>query len=122
MNLSFIYTELISNLNSATIRTDDPYEAIKLSIGKNPVKVESGIEPTGFAPDSEYSYISLHFDVIAEWEKGKLHQLEMLHAEGDSHDSDAEYDSPKQMSQSDRDSTYKPPNDVHDSRETAVWP
>lgn len=122
MNLSFIYTELISNLNSATIRTDDPYEAIKLSIGKNPVKVESGIEPTGFAPDSGYSYISLHFDVIAEWEKGKLHQLEMLHAEGDSHDSDAEYDSPEQMRQGNWHTSNKPPDHIHDSRETSVWP
>ena len=39
LNLSFIYTELTSYLNSSIIRTDDPYEAIKLSIGRNPVKV-----------------------------------------------------------------------------------
>ncbi|MDE7345735.1 MAG: hypothetical protein K2N48_03225 [Muribaculaceae bacterium] len=39
VNLSFIYTELTGYLNSSTIRTDDPYEAIKLTIGKNPVKV-----------------------------------------------------------------------------------
>ena len=39
INLSFIYTELTSYHNSAAIRTEDPYEAIKLTIGKNPVKV-----------------------------------------------------------------------------------
>ena len=39
VNLSFIYTELTSYLNSSIIRTEDPYEAIKLTIGKNPIKV-----------------------------------------------------------------------------------
>ena len=56
---------------------------------------------------------TLHPYIIAEGEKGELHKLEMLHAERNAYDGDAEYDAPCQMGEGNGYASYKPPNDVH---------
>ncbi len=61
--------------------------------------------------------MNLHFDVIAEGEEGKLHQFEVLHTEWDADNCDAEDDAPEKVGQSNRYSSYKPPDDIHDSSE-----
>ena len=61
-------------------------------------------------------------DGFAEGEEGEAHELEVLHSEGYSHYCDAEDNAPEKMSESNGDTTQKPPDDVHNPCETTGRP
>ena len=61
-------------------------------------------------------------DGAAEGEQSKFHKLEVLNAEGDADDGDAEKQSPAEMSEGDAETADKPPYNVHYPRQASRRP
>lgn len=59
---------------------------------------------------------------VAEREKSKLHEFEMLKSKWNTDDCNAKKQSPTKMGKGDYESSQEPPDYIHDTGKAAGWP